>query len=59
MLRFIALAVLLAGTGVAFASDASFDQQAFRSDKAASAPKDAGAKSDAAPMMACSCPHHR
>jgi hypothetical protein len=58
MLRFIALAVLLAGAGagLAYASDASYDQK----EQAAPVSKDAGAKPEAArPMTACSCQHAR
>jgi hypothetical protein len=49
----IAVAALLASAGVAFASDASYDQQP-RSDKAGAASKDVSTTS--AP---CSCQHAR
>jgi hypothetical protein len=58
MFRMIAAAVLLSSAGVALASDVSYDLRQVRSEKAAPAPKDAGAKNNA-PVSACSCQHAR
>jgi hypothetical protein len=57
MLRMIAVAVLLSGTGVALASDASFDQQVRREN--ATAPTSGGGKSVAPSTSAapCGCSH--
>jgi hypothetical protein len=56
MFKMIAAALLLAGTGMALASDASYDQK----ESAAPVSRDAGAKPEAArPMTACSCQHAR
>jgi hypothetical protein len=59
MFRMIAAAVLLSSAGLALASDVSYDLRQ-RSEKAAPAPSDAGAKNDAPrPAGTCGCQHAR
>jgi hypothetical protein len=55
----LAVVALLASTGVALASDASYDQKELRTASSAPAPKDTAAKTIAAPVATCGCPHGR